>query len=336
MKIFTKIHLLFIVLLVHSFSSFGQLGINNENPNPYSVLDIKHSKKGVLIPRMTTSEREAMGPSAEAEGLLVYDTDYDMFFYFYDSKWYSLNPWKSEVKLNSNISSNTMGNVGIGTTAAPTEKLEVNGNIKSNGNISSTGNITSTGSLNGSSVNTGNVTATGHIYSTSVNTRTVNASGTVSALKFTGDGIIPAGGIIMWSGTTAPVGWHLCNGEKGTPNLKGQFIVGYDPEDGDYNNPGNRSTGGVNEGTKGGERKHALLLSEMPRHSHGFTDISNSSDKRSGATGDDGNTVANPNESTSNSTTSLTGGDTNSGEGPGLPHENRPPYYVLAYIMKLP
>ena len=40
--------------------------------------------------------------------------------------------------------------------------------------------------------------------------------------------LVPSGGIIMWSGSTAsmPSGWVLCNGANGTPNLQDRFIVG--------------------------------------------------------------------------------------------------------------
>jgi hypothetical protein len=41
-------------------------------------------------------------------------------------------------------------------------------------------------------------------------------------------GIVPIGGIIMWSGaaTAIPENWALCNGSSGTPNLEGQFVIG--------------------------------------------------------------------------------------------------------------
>ena len=37
-----------------------------------------------------------------------------------------------------------------------------------------------------------------------------------------GGGIVPSGGIIMWSGSASaiPTGWYLCNGGNGTPNKK--------------------------------------------------------------------------------------------------------------------
>ncbi len=39
---------------------------------------------------------------------------------------------------------------------------------------------------------------------------------------------IPIGGIIMWSGTiaTIPSNWRLCNGTDGTPDLRNKFIIG--------------------------------------------------------------------------------------------------------------
>lgn len=53
-------------------------------------------------------------------------------------------------------------------------------------------------------------------------------AGSLKAKEFRGPGTIPIGGIIMWSGNTnnIPNGWALCNGRKGTPDLKDRFVVG--------------------------------------------------------------------------------------------------------------
>lgn len=42
------------------------------------------------------------------------------------------------------------------------------------------------------------------------------------------DGIVPIGGIIMWSGSIAsiPANWALCDGTGGTPNLQDRFVIG--------------------------------------------------------------------------------------------------------------
>lgn len=39
---------------------------------------------------------------------------------------------------------------------------------------------------------------------------------------------IPAGGIIMWSGSigSIPAGYYLCDGNNGTPDLRDRFVVG--------------------------------------------------------------------------------------------------------------
>lgn len=47
------------------------------------------------------------------------------------------------------------------------------------------------------------------------------------------NGVIPVGGIIMWSGTIAsiPTNWALCDGANGTPDLRDKFIVGANQDD---------------------------------------------------------------------------------------------------------
>lgn len=52
----------------------------------------------------------------------------------------------------------------------------------------------------------------------------------VSSLQTQMDAIprFPVGGIILWSGAVAtiPAGWALCNGANGTPDLRSKFVVG--------------------------------------------------------------------------------------------------------------
>jgi microcystin-dependent protein len=58
----------------------------------------------------------------------------------------------------------------------------------------------------------------------------LNVTNTATAYDFVGFGTIPLGGIIMWSGTTIPTGWALCDGRtqnsRLTPDLRGRFIMG--------------------------------------------------------------------------------------------------------------
>lgn len=67
--------LLVIAFLIPMLKSFPQVGINNDGaqPDPSAILDAKSSSKGLLIPRMTRAQRDAL--AAPANGLLVICTD---------------------------------------------------------------------------------------------------------------------------------------------------------------------------------------------------------------------------------------------------------------------
>jgi len=118
-------------------------------------------------------------------------------------------------------------------------------------------------------------------------------------------GSIPSGVIMLWSGSIAsiPTGWVLCNGSNGTPDLRNRFIVGAG------------STYAV--AATGGEAAHTLTIDEVPSHTHSY---------RFG-TGSAGDPVGVGGGYITNSSTGSTGG--------GQSHNNLPPYYALAYIMKI-
>lgn len=51
----------------------AQVGINTENPDPNSLLEIQSTNKGVLFPRLTMEQREALNLGANSNGLTVYN-----------------------------------------------------------------------------------------------------------------------------------------------------------------------------------------------------------------------------------------------------------------------
>jgi len=78
--------LLFCVCLL---DSYAQVGIGTTTPNASAQLDISSNDKGVLTPRLTASQRNAI--SNPATGLLVFQTDGDAGFYYYTgSGWTNL------------------------------------------------------------------------------------------------------------------------------------------------------------------------------------------------------------------------------------------------------
>ncbi len=65
---------------------YGQgVGIGTTSPNSSSMLEIKSTTDGLLIPRMTTTQRKAI--ASPAAGLLVFDTDKQTIYYFDGEKW---------------------------------------------------------------------------------------------------------------------------------------------------------------------------------------------------------------------------------------------------------
>ena len=153
---------------------------------------------------------------------------------------------------------------------------------------------------------------------------------TVKDLQVDGvSNLTPKGGIIAWKPTTAnvvnnvlipPPTWALCDGSNGTPDLRGRFILG-----------SGQGAGLINRliDTSGGVEEVQLGITQIPSHSHNYLR------RTVGATTPHGNSyeVARSDWETWQSTSNA-GGQTKL-NGQADYHENMPPFYVLAYIMKL-
>lgn len=101
-----------------------------------SILDIKSTTKGLLIPRMTTVQRTAI--AVPAKGLIVFDITTNGLWFHNGTAWNALSSGSSTNYWSvngSDIYNNTSGNVGIGTTT-PLGKLHIAGDVKIDGNNS--------------------------------------------------------------------------------------------------------------------------------------------------------------------------------------------------------
>ena len=89
-----KITLLFLVtiLLTGCFSVFAQsVGINKDGstPNSSAILDVKSNSQGMLMPRLTTTERN--GISSPAVGLFIFNTSTNCFEAYVNGAWNSVS-----------------------------------------------------------------------------------------------------------------------------------------------------------------------------------------------------------------------------------------------------
>ena len=156
------------------------------------------------------------------------------------------------------------------------------------------------------------------------------------------DNIFSTGMIMMWSGSIVniPIGWDLCDGQNGTPDLRDRFIVG----------AGNTHA----VGATGGADTVTLSTTQMPAHTHtgtvnsasligAFSTWNRAGDGPSGVFSDNGKRW-NPQFSGGGGDNSQKGINFNGNHshtmsivntGGGQAHENRPPYYALAFIIKV-
>jgi hypothetical protein len=120
--------------------------------------------------------------------------------------------------------------------------------------------------------------------------------------------------------TSVERGFALCNGSNGTPDLSGKFLVGYEDQlVNDYDTIGNT----------GGEEEHLLTGAESGTSEHSHRVNGTQIDYTTG-----GGTITDALRT--NQTVSVDPPSQDSVEADATqPHENRPPYYVLAYVMKV-
>jgi microcystin-dependent protein len=177
-----------------------------------------------------------------------------------------------------------------------------------------------------------------------------------SGLEYASVEAFVRGMIMLWSGTiaTIPAGWALCNGQNGTPDLRNRFVVG---AGGNY---AIGDTGGADQVTLTTQQipahSHSASVGTAGSHSHTGTTNTTGEHTHSGPRGDGGAYFGSYYQTRSSNvngtiTTSSSGAHSHTlsinaagahthtvtvdSTGGSHPHENRPPYYALAYIMKL-
>ena len=156
---------------------------------------------------------------------------------------------------------------------------------------------------------------------------------------------VPSGLISMWYGlaTSCPVGWAVCNGTHGTPDLRDRFIVGA----GTTYNQGTTGGAASSQTNNAGAHNHGgftgdtvLTVEQLPAHSHNFSTTLGTRKVSAGGSAPNAITSSNYDTALTNPIASTGGGlahnHTIATDGTHNHAVNTlPPYYALCYIMKL-
>lgn len=149
MKTFIRFSIFALVLVINTTIQ-AQVGIGTTTPNTSSVLDVTSTTAGLLTPRMTMAQRNAI--ATPATGLLIYQTDNTPGFYYYNSTaWvpFGGSGWGLTGNAGTTVATNFLGTtdnqdfaiktnnaeairvkndgkIGIGNTA-PSSKIHITG-----------------------------------------------------------------------------------------------------------------------------------------------------------------------------------------------------------------
>jgi hypothetical protein len=108
----------------NTFPSTGSAGIGTTTPNASAILEMKSKTKGLLIPRMTATQRDSI--ASPATGLMIYQTNSTPGFYYYDgTKWTAISAKGNGWSLTGNSGTNASTNF-LGTTDAKPLVFKVN------------------------------------------------------------------------------------------------------------------------------------------------------------------------------------------------------------------
>ena len=343
----------------------GSVAWSNVTGKPSTFAPSSHSHSAGDLPSATTSAKGVVQLSSAVNStsttLAATASAVKAAYDLANSKWTYNEATIKAVKVNSAGTADTLatartingtsfnGSANITTANWGTARTITIGNTgKSvNGSANVSWSLSEIGAAPASHTHTASQVGLGNVQNYGIATKEQAEAGTANdvymtplrvanALDLIKGALFPSGGIIMWSGSIndIPVGWALCDGTNGTPDLRDRFIVGAGRK--------------YNVGNTGGADRVTLTVAQMPSHNHGSGDLATTTD------GSHSHSYIRPSGGISaesgdydiyrgieDADTSSDGyhdhdvtGNTGS-TGGGQAHENRPPYYALCFIMKL-
>ncbi|MFN9319542.1 MAG: beta strand repeat-containing protein, partial [Chitinophagales bacterium] len=191
---------LFLTAIISLVAQDKNVGINTSNPDPSAVLDVVDTAKGVLFPRMTTAQRNAI--PAPATGLLIWQTDGVNGFYFFDGlTWVKLKEIDATTSVKGIVQ--LAGDL-TGTAGAPTIANGAVTTVKLSDNAVTTikmldASVTTAKLVDGSVINSkiaNNAVDSFKILNGSINTSKIRSGGNNRVL------VTDATGVVTWLNRT--------------------------------------------------------------------------------------------------------------------------------------
>lgn len=191
----SKIGIVLIALLLtfgklYSQTNNGGVGINTSSPNVNSVLDVVsgNNNKGILIPRMTEVQRNAISINKPLDdGLTIYNTTEDCFNYwsFIDNEWKSVCGQLGKSVFTVDCStSKAMGAYVKGKDLTSSNYLTISVNVTKIGNYTISGttpngyNFYGTGTFLNTGIQTIQIPGQGNPQTVQTDTVSLTANGT--------------------------------------------------------------------------------------------------------------------------------------------------------------
>lgn len=141
--------IILLCLFTHHGMAQNNVGIGTNTPHSSAFVEVRSTDQGILIPRMTQAARLAI-PSP-ANGLLVFDSTQKRLYQYQYGEWnYMLTNAAWAQSTTRNWTYNGSDSVGLNTTV-PTERLDVNGKMKTRASLRADNNITAAGNISANS-----------------------------------------------------------------------------------------------------------------------------------------------------------------------------------------
>ena len=118
-----------LIMSMGEFTNAQSVGIGTTTPNSNAALEIKSNNKGMLMPRTSSSTKNAM--ANVPKGMIVYDTTYSKFYYHDGNKWRSITDNNTD-SLVRDLSSTPQVTANMSSSASTTA---ISGILYDNGGL---------------------------------------------------------------------------------------------------------------------------------------------------------------------------------------------------------